>query len=48
MLVLSMHDEAIYAERLLAAGASGYIMKEAALANCWSALRRVLEGGRYT
>ena len=30
MLVLSMHDETIYAERLLAAGASGYIMKEAA------------------
>jgi DNA-binding NarL/FixJ family response regulator len=29
MLVLSMHDEKIYAERLLAAGARGYIMKEA-------------------
>ena len=27
MLVLSMHDETIYAERLLAAGAMGYIMK---------------------
>src|SRR6185369_803714 len=27
MLVLSMHDEQIYAQRLLAAGASGYIMK---------------------
>src|ERR1700760_3055887 len=30
MLVLSMHDELIYAERLLAAGARGYIMKQAA------------------
>src|SRR3979490_403155 len=30
MLVLSMHDELIYSERLLAAGASGYIMKQAA------------------
>src|SRR4029450_13828222 len=28
MLVLSMHDETIYAERLLAAGAMGYIMKQ--------------------
>ncbi|HEY2591004.1 MAG TPA: response regulator transcription factor, partial [Steroidobacteraceae bacterium] len=28
MLVLSMHDETIYAGRLLAAGASGYIMKQ--------------------
>ena len=30
MLVLSMHDEAIYAERMLSAGANGYIMKQAA------------------
>jgi len=47
MLVLSMHDEAIYAERLLAAGASGYIMKQAASDQLLVALRRVLSGGTY-
>ena len=47
MLVLSMHDEAIYAERMLAAGASGYIMKEAAYDQLLVALRRVLAGGIY-
>jgi DNA-binding NarL/FixJ family response regulator len=47
MLVLSMHDETIYAERLLAAGASGYIMKEAAYDQLLVALRRVLGGGVY-
>ena len=47
MLVLSMHDEKIYAERLLAAGAGGYIMKEAAFDQLLVALRRVLAGGVY-
>ncbi len=47
MLVLSMHDEIIYAERLLAAGARGYIMKEAAYEQLLVALRRVLAGGVY-
>ena len=47
MLVLSMHDETIYAERMLAAGASGYIMKEAAYEQLLTALRKVLSGGRY-
>ncbi|HEV7714689.1 MAG TPA: response regulator transcription factor [Steroidobacteraceae bacterium] len=47
MLVLSMHDELIYAERLLAAGASGYIMKHAAADQLLVALRRVLAGGTY-
>ena len=47
ILVLSMHDEAIYAERLLAEGASGYIMKEAASAQLVTALRTVLRGERY-
>jgi DNA-binding NarL/FixJ family response regulator len=47
MLVLSMHDELIYAERLLAAGASGYIMKQAASDQLLVALRRVLAGERY-
>jgi len=47
MLVLSMHDEAIYAGRLLACGASGYIMKHAASEQLLIALRRVLDGGTY-
>lgn len=47
MLVLSMHDELIYAERLLAAGASGYIMKQAASEQLITALRQVLGGDTY-
>lgn len=47
VLVLSMHDEAIYAERLLAAGAMGYIMKQAASDQLLVALRRVLSGRVY-
>lgn len=47
VLVLSMHDETVYAERLLAEGASGYIMKEAATDQLVTALRMVLRGERY-
>lgn len=47
MLVLTMHEEAIYAERMLAAGARGYIMKEAASEQLLTALRRVLSGRVY-
>jgi DNA-binding NarL/FixJ family response regulator len=47
LLVLSMHDEAIYAERMLSAGANGYIMKQAASDQFLIALRRVLERGIY-
>jgi DNA-binding NarL/FixJ family response regulator len=47
ILVLSMHDEAIYAERLLSAGANGYIMKSAASEQFLEALRRVLDGRIY-
>jgi DNA-binding NarL/FixJ family response regulator len=47
ILVLSMHDEAIYAERMLSAGANGYIMKQAASEQFLAALRRVLDGGIY-
>jgi len=39
-----MHDEAIYAERALKAGACGYIMKQEATNQVLSAVRRVLEG----
>jgi len=47
VLVLSMHDEAIYAERLLGEGASGYIMKQAATEQLITALRTVLRGERF-
>ena len=47
VLVLSMHDESIYAERVLRVGARGYIMKEAAPAELVSAIRRVLSGEIY-
>jgi DNA-binding NarL/FixJ family response regulator len=47
ILVLSMHDEAIYAERMLSAGANGYIMKQAASEQFLLSLRRVLDGGIY-
>lgn len=47
LLVLSMHDEAIYAERMLSAGASGYIMKQAASEQFLVSLRRVMDGGIY-
>ncbi len=45
ILVLSSHDETIYAERLLSVGASGYIMKHATSAEIMASLRRVLDGG---
>jgi DNA-binding NarL/FixJ family response regulator len=47
VLVLSMHDEAVYAERLIAQGASGYIMKQAATEQLITALRAVLRGERF-
>jgi DNA-binding NarL/FixJ family response regulator len=47
VLVLSMHDEALYAERALRAGALGYITKEEATINVLSAIRRVLTGEVY-
>lgn len=47
VLVLSMHDESLYAERALRAGARGYLMKETAADHVVKAARRVLEGGIY-
>ena len=44
ILVLSMHDEDLYAERLLSLGAHGYIMKQEAPAEFLRALRRVAAG----
>jgi DNA-binding NarL/FixJ family response regulator len=47
VLILSMHDESIYAERALRAGANGYIMKQEATEKVLVALRRILSGGIY-
>src|SRR5260370_523679 len=47
ILVLSMHDETIYAERMLSAAANGYIMKQPATEQFLIALRRVLDGNIY-
>jgi DNA-binding NarL/FixJ family response regulator len=46
-LVFSMHDESLYAERALRAGAKGYIMKRETTRNVIDAVRRVLEGKLY-
>jgi DNA-binding NarL/FixJ family response regulator len=47
VLVVSMHDELIYAERMLRAGARGYIMKEAGGEKLLVAIRLVLSGQVY-
>jgi DNA-binding NarL/FixJ family response regulator len=47
ILVLSMHDEAIYAERMLSVGANGYLTKQATGEQILSSLRRVIGGGIY-
>lgn len=47
-LVVSMHDESLYAERALLAGARGYIMKQEATVSIITAIRHVLKGNIYT
>ncbi len=47
MLVLSMHDESLYAEHALRAGASGYVMKQAASSTLIQAIEKVLDGEIY-
>jgi DNA-binding NarL/FixJ family response regulator len=47
VLILSMLDEALYAERALRAGASGYIMKQEATEKVLVAIRRILDGQIY-
>lgn len=47
ILILSMHDESLYAERALRAGARGYIMKHEATERVITAIRRVLAGEIY-
>jgi DNA-binding NarL/FixJ family response regulator len=47
VLVVSMHDEALYAERALRAGAQGYIMKNEGGEKLVEAIRQVLQGKTY-
>jgi DNA-binding NarL/FixJ family response regulator len=45
ILVLSVHDESVYAERALAAGARGFLMKSEATERLVEAVRKLLAGG---
>lgn len=47
VLVVSMHDESLYVERVLRAGARGYVMKQEATDTMVRAIRRVLQGEIY-
>ncbi len=47
IVVLSMHEESLYAERVLRSGAQGYVMKEVAADTLIHAVRAVLRGGIY-
>lgn len=47
VLVLSMHDESLYAVRALRAGAAGYIMKQEATEKVLTAIRKVISGEIY-
>ena len=47
VFALSMHDESLYAERALRAGARGYVMKAEATKNVVKAIRQILDGGVY-
>jgi len=47
VLVLSMHDESLYALRSIRAGAQGYVMKQEALENVVRALREIMDGRPY-
>jgi DNA-binding NarL/FixJ family response regulator len=47
VIVLSMHDESLYAERALRAGARGYIMKRETAKRIIAAIRQVMEGRLY-
>jgi len=47
ILVVSRHDEELYAERALRAGAKGYLMKLEAAETLITAIRQILKGGIY-
>lgn len=48
VIVLSLHDELLYAERVLRAGGRGYVAKSAPIEHLLEAIRCVLDGGVYT
>src|SRR5256714_11771239 len=49
LIVRSMHDEALYAERALRAGARGYVMKRESTRSGLASIRRVMEcGGSFS
>jgi len=47
LLAMSLHEESVFAERALQAGANGYLMKQEATSNILLAIRRVLAGKTY-
>ena len=47
VLVLSMHDETIFADRVLKAGARGYLTKQETTATVITAIRKILRGRLY-
>jgi DNA-binding NarL/FixJ family response regulator len=47
LLVVSRHDEDLYAERVIRAGAKGYVMKQEGKAVIVKAVRRILDGGTF-
>jgi len=47
VLVLSMHEESIHAERCLLAGAKGYVMKHEAIESVIKAIRQIFAGKKY-
>jgi DNA-binding NarL/FixJ family response regulator len=47
VIILSMHDEALYAERAVRAGARGYVMKHETSKSVLASIRQVLAGGVY-
>lgn len=47
VLIISMHDESLYAERALRSGAKGYVMKQEATEKVLTAIRQVLRGDIY-
>ncbi len=46
-MILSMHDETLYAERAIRSGARGYVMKQEALTKITVAIRRIMAGELY-
>src|SRR5438445_9913058 len=47
VLILSMHEEPLYAARALRAGAQGYIVKQEAIEKIVEAVRKIFDGHRY-